>query len=698
MSLGIALKTATSGLNAAQTALRVVSDNIANVNTPGYVRKAVNQQPLVVDGMGQGVRIEGIKRITDQYLHTASLTASSDASRWNAVSSYLDNAQSLFGDPAGTGFFFNRLDRIFAAFATAADDPSSTLLRSQGLANVEDFLTEARRINDQIVSLRDTVDTRIGAGVSRANDLLVEVDLLNTDITRARLLGADSSGSENIQSQLLDELATLMNIRVAPRNGGGVDVRSLEGVLLAGDGAAKLTYNTSDSTPGYITAQPNRSTSNQPIQLTSGELRGLMDLRDVELPKISDQLGEFVSKAVDQLNAAHNAASAYPAPAILTGRDTGLDLPSAVGGFSGTSTIAIVDPAGVLQRTVAIDFTAGTIAVNGGAGAAFTPATFLASLNAALGVSGTATFASGALTLNASGGNGLAIDEGTSQKTGRGFSHFFGLNDMIRTSGFANYTTGLTPTDPHGFTPGGVMNVRVAYADGRPVRDIAITVPAAPLMSDLLNTLNNNATGVGLYGAFSLDGNGALTFTGSAPADGKLAVITDNTQRGVGGPSISQLFGLGVRERNARAGRFDVDAVLQATPTKVAMGKVDVTGGLGQVAVRPGDGRGALGISVSGDAPVLFQGAGSLGQITMSVSRYASEFGGAIGRGAAAAEIRKSSAEAVSREAGNRRQAVEGVNLDEELVNLTTYQQAFNASARMIQASSDLFDVLLGIV
>ena len=150
MSLGITLKTATSGLNAAQTALRVVSDNIANVNTPGYVRKAVNQQPLVVEGMGQGVRIESIKRITDQYLHTASLTAASDASRWNAVSSYLDNAQSLFGDPAGTGFFFNRLDRIFAAFATAADDPSSTLLRSQGLANVEDFLTEARRINDQI--------------------------------------------------------------------------------------------------------------------------------------------------------------------------------------------------------------------------------------------------------------------------------------------------------------------------------------------------------------------------------------------------------------------------------------------------------------------------------------------------------------------------------------------------------------------
>ena len=49
-------------------------------------------------------------------------------------------------------------------------------------------------------------------------------------------------------------------------------------------------------------------------------------------------------------------------------------------------------------------------------------------------------------------------------------------------------------------------------------------------------------------------------------------------------------------------------------------------------------------------------------------------------------------------EAVNRRQAVEGVNLDEELVRLTTYQQAFNASARMIQAAKELFDVLTNIV
>src|SRR5207253_3722365 len=117
------------------------------------------------------------------------------------------------------------------------------------------------------------------------------------------------------------------------------------------------------------------------------------------------------------------------------------------------------------------DFTAGTMSVNGAAGAAFTAASFLADLNTALGAMGSATFTNRGLTLNATGGNGLAIDEGTSQKTGRGFSAFFGLNDLISTNGFANYATGLQGTDVHGFTPGDPITLRLSTPDGRPVRD-----------------------------------------------------------------------------------------------------------------------------------------------------------------------------------------------------------------------------------
>lgn len=696
MSLTAMLKTASSGLNAAQMNLRVTSDNIANVNTPGYVRKKVDQAPLVVGGQGMGVDIQGVSRITDQYLQMATLTSSSDSSRWEVVSRYLDNAQSLFGNPATESYYFSGLDDIFSAFASAADDPSSSLLRSQAISDVEDFLAETNRINEQFSKLGETVDAEISANINRANDLLSQINQLNADISRAKLTNGDASGSENIQSQLVDELATLMNVKVTLKTNGGVTVRSAEGILLAGDGkAATLSYNRTDSTKGYIAVEPEGGVGfPQPIKIEGGEIRGLMDLRDTTLPAMADQLGEFVSRAAEQINAAHNKSTSAPPPNSLTGRDTGLDLPTAVAGFTGKTIVAVLDKDGVVQNTVQIDFDTMTMTPGG----TFSSANFLTDLNNALGGSATASFANGKLSLTGTGDNRIAIDEGNSTKAGRGFSHFFGLNDLIRSDGMMSYETGLKATDPHGFTAGETISFALAASDGKPIREISVAVPAGGTMADLLAALNDPATGVGMNGQFSLDAKGALTFKGNPPQNATLSVTQDLTSRGAGGPSMSQLFGLGVVERSGRAGRLSVDSAIAQDPMKLGLATLDLSVAAGQPAVTMGDGRGARLLAAAGDVTTNFAAAGDLGAVTMTLTRYASEFGGSIGRQAEAAETRMNAADAVTTEAMARRQAVEGVNVDEELVNLTTYQQAFNASARMIQAARELFDVLTNMI
>ena len=695
MSLTVSLRTAASGLQAAQAGLRTTSDNIANVNTPGYVRKTIDQKPLVVGGMGMGVEVSGVKRITDQYLQMATLSANSDSKRWGTVSEYLDNAQSLFGDPSSDNFFFSRMDNIYSAFSAASDDPSSSLLRSQAISNVSDFLSEATRINTHINDLGNTVDAQAKADIDRANDLLEQINRLNSDVSRANLANADASGSENIQSQLIDELSTIMNVQVQQRTQGGVTIRSAEGYLLAGDNAAKLSYNRTDTTMSYIAIEPVGGIGQpQAITITGGDLRGLMDLRDETLPGLSDQLGEFVSRVTEKLNAAHNANAAMPPPASMTGRDIGMDVDSAATGFTGSATIAIVNQTtGVVQSSVVIDFDAQTMTPGG----AFS-GDFLSDLNNALGGGATATFTDGQLTLSAGAGTGIAIDEGTSMKAGRAFSHFFGLNDIVRSNGVTNYETGLTLSDNHGFTPGDAIKFSLAQADGRPLRDIAITMPPAGSMQDLLDTLNASATGVGLYGTFSLDANGKMTFAGNGGGDVHLSIAKDDTKRGTDGASLSQLFGLGVSERSTRAARFSVDQSLVSNPMKLALGKLDLSTAPPAASLRPGDGRGALALAGAGDVATAFSAAGELGAVVMTVSRYAAEFGGSIGRRAQAADTRKQSADSVATEASARRQSVEGVNLDEELVRLTTYQQAFNASARMVQAAKELFDVLSNMI
>ena len=92
------------------------------------------------------------------------------------------------------------------------------------------------------------------------------------------------------------------------------------------------------------------------------------------------------------------------------------------------------------------------------------------------------------------------------------------------------------------------------------------------------------------------------------------------------------------------------------------------------------------------------RGAGALPASTQSVSAYASAVSGQIGQAASAAQTNQTSAQAVATEASSRLSTADGVNLDSELINLTTYQQAYSASARLVTAANAMYQTLLDMV
>src|ERR1700761_3412194 len=125
MSLNSILSNGASGLFAAQTALKTVSDNVSNVDTPGYIRKVVNQQSMVINGQGAGVSIASIQNAADQFLQAATLGANANSGQSGIVSNLLDQAQSLFGDPSSTNSYFSTLDNVFSAFSSLAANPTT---------------------------------------------------------------------------------------------------------------------------------------------------------------------------------------------------------------------------------------------------------------------------------------------------------------------------------------------------------------------------------------------------------------------------------------------------------------------------------------------------------------------------------------------------------------------------------------------
>lgn len=704
MSLNLIMNTATSGLQTAQTQLRVVSDNVSNVNTPGYVRKIADQVSLSSQGVGTGVEVARIRLATDRFLQAASLNAGAEASRHGVRYELYDRIQNLFGDPGGDTGFFSQVDDVFSAFATLSEGAASSPLRQEALFQNQALFDEASRIAKQIQAVREDADGRIQTAVEQANTLLEQIEGLNLEIARATVVKGDASGAETAQAALIGQLAELMDIRVSVRPVGGVSIRTGSGVLLAGQGVAKLEYNragTVTSETGFneiwIT-EPGGQKRPLLNTIVSGEIKGLVELRDVEAPAAAERLGELVSQLADELNRAHNANTSVPAPNVLTGRNVGQSLETALQGFSGRTTVAVTNASGVITSRADIVFGAGgAITING---TAATPATFLSVLNAQL-PGATASFDNGRLILKANApAEGVVVADdpaAPTSKTGRGFSHFFGLNDLVSTDRPAVYETGLADSSLHGFPAGQSLTFRFTDpATGARLRDLTVQTDGAD-MTQLLARLNDPANGVGRFGAFTLDPRGALRFDAYGDPAPAMTVIEDKTMQSPSGVSLTELFGIG-GVRASRADGFSIRTDIRQSPAKLALAQLNLAAPAGASALSSGDGRGALLLVDAGDRTTTFYAAGGASGGNTSISRYASELSGEIGGRAAAAKNQAESAESLYGEATARQTAHEGVNLDEELVLMTTYQQAFNASARLIQAAREMYDTLLGIV
>src|SRR5262249_17380142 len=149
-----------------------------------------------------------------------------------------------------------------------------------------------------------------------------------------------------------------------------------------------------------------------------------------------------------------------------------------------------------------------------------------------------------------------------------------------------------------------------------------------------------------------------------------------------------------------RALSINVNASIASDPSKLAVGQPDLTAPLGQQIIEGGDNRGSTALAAVQNTSRAFAAAGSLTAQTTTLAVYAARLGGEAGRLPSDAEGSADGASGVATAASDRRSQVEGVNIDDELIKLTTYQNAYAASARVIQAATSMMDVLvnLGIV
>jgi flagellar hook-associated protein 1 FlgK len=693
LSLNEILNSARSGLAASQAGLRTVSNNVANVSTPGYARESVALSTGVFAGRVSGVIIGEPARIADKFLENAVYQRGGAAGRAEAVSSYLDRLQALLGAPDSSSGLAARISSLSSSAAGI-----STQGAAQSLAlftgNVADTLDSLNGLQRDVAGLRADVETELGYTIERANVLLRQIHELNSEVSRLDGLGRSSSGPSDLRMTALEELSGIMEITVREQPDGRVTIDSASGQVLldrrlrqlsypSGAGASQETYPPIDirfaTDKGVIGAKTGEEINSSAI---GGKMGGLLEMRDRTLPTFSEQLGVLFSGLAQTLNSVSNAGTAFPPPNSLNGEITGLIGTDRLG-FTGQAVFAVATSDGTLIQKATIDFDA--------LGPTATVDDAVTAINAGLGPHATASFADGKLSISAaSTANGVAVaqaPDAPSSRGGVGFSQYFGLNNIIRSDDSPLVPSGFAETDPHGFAAGETTFLILRDPTGKFLAEHKLEGLGGPTFGDLITELNNGEFKD--FGKFALDPKGRILFTPSTASTGStISIPSDSTSRFGTGVSFSALSGL----TGAASGlnTAEVRAAISARPSNLPLATLQLSATVGEKAIGAGD--------LSGAAAMIDQLAktfdfGKDGYAP--IETFAGRLLGGAGTQASLAQTTHAGAAARLGDAMHRRDSFSGVNVDEELAQMVVLQNSYSASARVMTTASEMYDTLL---
>jgi flagellar hook-associated protein 1 len=347
MSLGSALAIAMSGLRANQSALSIVSSNIANAQTPGYVAEGINQVAVQTGDSGASVIVTGVNRQLDQFIQSQLRTETSGGAYADQMASVLTQLQSVYGTPGAAG----SLESAFSNFTTALQSLSTTSGTSSSQISAataaQSLVQQLNATTQGIQTLRSNAEQDLNISVGQANTAMSQIAQLNTRLQGLKPTDPAAATLMDQRDKAIDQLSQLMDIRVSSSGNNQTSIYTTNGVELVGAQASKLSFNSqgtlnansqwnsnpAKSSAGTITCTLANGATVDMIatnSIGSGQIGADLMLRDKTLVQAQtqvDQLAASMASALSDKTTAGTAAPAALAPKAGFDLDTSNVLP-----------------------------------------------------------------------------------------------------------------------------------------------------------------------------------------------------------------------------------------------------------------------------------------------------------------------------------------------------------------------------------
>jgi flagellar hook-associated protein 1 FlgK len=340
MSLSSALSTIMAGLSTNQAALSIVSSNVANSQTPGYVTRTLDQVEVAGSSSdaGASVRAIGVNRQINLYLQSQLRTETSGGAYADQISNVLGQLQSLYGTPGGTGTLETTYNNFTSALQALSANSGASSARSLALTTAQSLAQELNTTTQGIQALRSNAEQDIGVSVNQANNDLAQIAKLNSQLQSLPATDNTAATLMDQRDNAINDLSKLMDIRVVTDNANQATVYTTSGLQLVGNQASLLSFsgqgtlnasslwnsNPALSGAGSLTLTFANGASVDLIatnSIGSGRIGADLKLRDNTLVQAQTQLDQLAATLSSSLSDTTTAGTA-----VTSGSQSGFDV------------------------------------------------------------------------------------------------------------------------------------------------------------------------------------------------------------------------------------------------------------------------------------------------------------------------------------------------------------------------------------
>jgi len=308
MSLDGALSIATGGLANVNRQLALVSQNVANANTPGYSAQIATQYSMTADGMSLGVHSGKAIRNLDMVLQAEVFSQNATVGGLQTRQTALQAIDAVMGTPGQGSDIASLLGQLQDQFSTLLTNPDSPPQQSAVVSAAMTLAESINRLSDAYTTQRQAAQDNIVSEVASLNTTLSTIGSLSDKIVNLKSGGQSTADLENQRDAAIADLSQLLDIKVLAQPNGDVLLATTAGLALPTHGpSSRLSTADVNVQPGTFYPGggiPGISIDGIDVtrQLRGGRIGANIALRDITLPTDQAELDEFAQNLASRFD------------------------------------------------------------------------------------------------------------------------------------------------------------------------------------------------------------------------------------------------------------------------------------------------------------------------------------------------------------------------------------------------------------